>query len=402
MSDLSFTRLVDIEQIRKLLEAYYKITGVVAGILDPDENIIVAVGFHDICARFHRTHPVAGLHCRENDACVKLRLSDCADGYVNYRCRNGMVAVAMPIIINGAHLATLFTGQFFYDDDKPDVEYFRTQAAKFGFDEAGYLEALGRVPVYSRDHVRDIVDYFRHLVEIVTGMGLKNLELSKEIAERKKSEQRNALLNFALDRVHEAAYLVNEHARILYVNEESCRVLGYSRDELLTMKVADVDPDHQMDGWRDHWSDIKANSPLTFEARHQNRDGRIFPVEITASIFEYEGQDYALGLVRDITVRKLMEQELRIARDDLEKRVAERTEQLEKIADELRKSEERYALAVQGSNDGIWDINLVTGEAYHSPRWKSILGYEDDEIAGNFREWESRVHPDDYQRVMEA
>ncbi len=100
--------------------------------------------------------------------------------------------------------------------------------------------------------------------------------------------------------------------------------------------------------------------------------------------------------------RKRMEEELRLAHDKLEKRVMERTEQLEKIAEALRASEERYALAAQGSNDGIWDFNLATGEAYHSPRWKNILGYEGDEIAGNFKEWESRVHPDDYQKVMAA
>jgi PAS domain S-box-containing protein len=74
----------------------------------------------------------------------------------------------------------------------------------------------------------------------------------------------------------------------------------------------------------------------------------------------------------------------------------------QKTEEALRKSEERYALAVQGSNDGIWDLNMVTGEAYHSSRWKSILGFEEDEISGNFKEWEKRVHPDDYERVMEV
>jgi len=104
----------------------------------------------------------------------------------------------------------------------------------------------------------------------------------------------------------------------------------------------------------------------------------------------------------DITTRKLAEEALRLAHDELEKRVAERTEQLKKTAEELRASEERYALAIQASNDGIWDLNLETGVAYHSPRWKSILGYEGDEISDNIREWESRIHPDDYRRVMEA
>ncbi len=64
LTDLTFARLVDIEQIRKLLEAHYKITGIGAGIQDTDENILVVAGWHDICARFHRIQPIAKLQCK--------------------------------------------------------------------------------------------------------------------------------------------------------------------------------------------------------------------------------------------------------------------------------------------------------------------------------------------------
>jgi ligand-binding sensor protein len=147
LTSLTFARLVDIERIRKLLESHYRITGIGAAILDTDENTIVAVGYHDICTRFHLIHPIAKLNCRESDAYIKAHLSDCGDGYLDYHCKNGLVDVAIPIIINGAHLATFFTGQFFCDDDKPDVEYFRKQAREFAFDESDYLETLGRVPL---------------------------------------------------------------------------------------------------------------------------------------------------------------------------------------------------------------------------------------------------------------
>jgi PAS domain S-box-containing protein len=109
-----------------------------------------------------------------------------------------------------------------------------------------------------------------------------------------------------------------------------------------------------------------------------------------------------IGVAREITERKRMEEELRLAHEELEKRVIERTEQLEKTAKALRTSEERYALAVQGSNDGIWDLNLATGEIYFSPRWKSMLGYEDDEIPNKVEEWKKRIHPDDRHMVIET
>ena len=65
----------------------------------------------------------------------------------------------------------------------------------------------------------------------------------------------------------------------------------------------------------------------------------------------------------------------------------------------LRESEARYSLAVQGANDGLWDWDLRTNEVYYSPRWKSILGYNDVEIGTSPEEWFRRVHPNDLQTV---
>jgi diguanylate cyclase (GGDEF)-like protein/PAS domain S-box-containing protein len=65
----------------------------------------------------------------------------------------------------------------------------------------------------------------------------------------------------------------------------------------------------------------------------------------------------------------------------------------------LHDSEERYALAVQGANDGLWDWNLITDEVYWSSRWKAMLGYDEAGIGGAPEEWFSRVHPDDVAGV---
>jgi PAS domain S-box-containing protein len=148
---------------------------------------------------------------------------------------------------------------------------------------------------------------------------------------------------------------------------------------------------------------VDAGTIINYDEEFNLPVGRLHFHTVLIPVRNAVGDIYRIvGVARDITERKRMEEELRLAHEELEKRVVERTEQLEKTAEALRASEERYALAVHGSNDGIWDLNLATGEAYHSPRWKSILGYEGDEITGNFKEWESRLHPDDYQKVMEA
>lgn len=68
----------------------------------------------------------------------------------------------------------------------------------------------------------------------------------------------------------------------------------------------------------------------------------------------------------------------------------------------LRESEARFALTMQGANDGLWDWNLVTNEIYYSPRWKSMLGYAEDEITHTPGEWFNRVVPEDLDRVNTA
>jgi diguanylate cyclase (GGDEF)-like protein/PAS domain S-box-containing protein len=74
----------------------------------------------------------------------------------------------------------------------------------------------------------------------------------------------------------------------------------------------------------------------------------------------------------------------------------------ERTLEQLHESEQRYALAMQGAKDGLWDWNLTTNQVFWSARWKEMLGYHDSEIGSSPDEWFARVHPDDLGRVKEA
>ncbi|MEA5420459.1 response regulator [Spirulina sp. CCNP1310] len=106
--------------------------------------------------------------------------------------------------------------------------------------------------------------------------------------------------------------------------------------------------------------------------------------------------------------------ELQHTKKNLELRVQERTSELlqlnqdlkaqiierQKIETRLREQEERYALAISGTNDGIWDWNLETDAVYYSPAWMRILGYGREPLPPNIDAWSDNVHPEDLPRVM--
>jgi PAS domain S-box-containing protein len=117
---------------------------------------------------------------------------------------------------------------------------------------------------------------------------------------------------------------------------------------------------------------------FSFEFRMQHKDGSYRQILVRASL-ERDKQGAPLRLAGSHT-------------DITEAKEAE---------ERLRASQERFALAVAGTNDGIWDWDIRTNQVYFSPRWKAMIGYADDEISNDFAEFEDRLHPDDHDFVMQ-
>ena len=82
--------------------------------------------------------------------------------------------------------------------------------------------------------------------------------------------------------------------------------------------------------------------------------------------------------------------------------LASLTRDRERIRSALAKSEERFDLAMRGANDGLWDWDLASDTVYFSPRWKAMLGHEEDEIGPSLNEWSSRLHPEDQPATLDA
>ncbi len=123
------------------------------------------------------------------------------------------------------------------------------------------------------------------------------------LAECQRVWDLHKLLQFSIDRAADAVFWVTPEARFFYVNDQACLSLGYSREELLSMTVHDINPDFPAEVWPDYWDEIKQFGSFTIESRHQTKEGSIFPVEITVNYLEFNGKQYNCIFARDITER---------------------------------------------------------------------------------------------------
>ena len=80
------------------------------------------------------------------------------------------------------------------------------------------------------------------------------------------------------------------------VNQAACKIWGYSREELLSMSVFEINPNMSPEIWATHWS-AKQVDTATFESSHRRKDGTIFPVDITDIFVELEGKTYSCAII---------------------------------------------------------------------------------------------------------
>ena len=130
------------------------------------------------------------------------------------------------------------------------------------------------------------------------------------ITERKRIEEALQFTRISLDNAADTMAVICRDGRFVDVNKAFCRIVGYSREELLSMTVHDIDPDYQAEMWSGFWERLKQAGSLTFESCHRTKDGRVLPVEIIATFFVHNNQEYHCGFARDITERKRAEEAL--------------------------------------------------------------------------------------------
>ncbi len=320
---MKFAELVDISELQELCESFTALTGAVAAILDLEGTILIATGWQDICTRFHRVNPQTACRCTESDTVLAGQLKK-GETYTVYKCKNGLVDVAVPIVVGGEHVANFFTGQFFFHPQ--DEEPFVVQAEEFGFDKESYLEALHKVPVFSEQQVRMMMHFFSHLARLIGEMGLARKQLEEANAKLRRHQEhleelvKQRTSNIAaserklLDLYENAPDMYvstdAETGVIVHCNATLATVVGCTREEIVGRQIIDMfHPDCTEEVRRTFTQGDIHDRELILH----RKDGSTLDVSlsVTAAPDENGALRHRRATLRDISERKRIEDSLR-------------------------------------------------------------------------------------------
>ncbi len=196
----------------------------------------------------------------------------------------------------------------------------------------------------------------------------------RDITERKQIEQELRRLQKAVETTQLGVTVTDVDGKIIYVNPAEADMHGWKVEELYGKDVRTFAAESA--AMPMSAPQLQAVTSWRRESVNVRKDGSVFPVQLMSDVVR-DADGMILGIVttcEDITRRK-------------------------KAEAALRTSEERYALAAQGSNDGLWDWEVPTGLVYYSDRWWSMLGYDKAEVGSDIEAWLGRVHSEDSERV---
>lgn len=196
----------------------------------------------------------------------------------------------------------------------------------------------------------------------------------QDITERKEAETQLLRTQFSMDKANDAIYWINKDGCFEYVNEAACKNLEYTYDELINLKIFDVDKRATLEGWQNWFDNMRIIKTIQLETEQTTKHGHIVPIEIVANYMLFAGKELVACFVRDISERKSVEEA-------------------------LRDSEERYKLIAENSADVIWILDIQQEKfTYISPSVKKLRGLTPEEVIA--QPMKDAVTPQSYDLIQ--
>lgn len=206
-----------------------------------------------------------------------------------------------------------------------------------------------------------IVSYLVIILLLSFGFGRVAPNLRMEIRTANKQLERNVgLRNFfeqTLDSVEESVLLISRDGLLEYVNQSAVQQLGYERGKLIGMSLGDIDVCFDDDYWHQQWGLLLRTGTSGYESVYRNENGYEFPVEVTANHIRYQGEQFKLALVRDISARKKHERE-------------------------LSDSNTRYRSIIATARDGFLVVHMDGSIREVNASYCEMVGYSRNELLG--------------------
>jgi len=365
--DYKLEDLIDVSLLQNLQEKLNSVYSFPSAIIDNDGKVLTAVAWQDICTKFHRVNPQSEKECVKSDLYIVERILE-AEPSLSYKCPHGLIENATPIIIDGSHLGVFLTGQFLME--KPDLTFFRKQAKFFGYDEEKYIEAVLKVPVWTKEKLALYIEFIKGFVEIVAGIGakqLRELELNKVLKEKEYRYQT------IIDTSSDGFCITDQKGMVTDVNDTYCNMTGFSRAELLKMHISELEANESEEEIQNHMREIMEKGNARFESKHRRKGKSDFDVELSIHYDSLNGGQF-VAFVHDISERK-------------------------KAENMLRESEERFRLITENTSDTITVVDFDLNFIYVSPSVGKLRGFTYKEAIK--QKVEDIMTPDSYRKVME-
>lgn len=316
-NDFRLSDIVDVQEVQSLVEDFHAITGIPMALIDLKGEVVVGVGWQDICTRFHRIHPKTCQHCLESD--LELTKGIPPGEFRIYRCKNGMWDMATPLVVGGKKVGNLFCGQIFFSDETVDIDFFKNQAKKYGFSEDEYLTSLAKVPRINKENLEVGLSFYRKLASNISKLSYGNVALTRSVIEKEnlmKSVNETAGRLKKAERIARlGSWELDLSKNKLTWSDEVYRIFGLKPREFPATYEAFLERIHPED--REivdkAYNDSLVEGEKGYEIEHRiiQRNGKVRWVHEKCQHFRNKSGKIikSTGMVHDITERKEAEQQ---------------------------------------------------------------------------------------------